>query len=110
MAARRSWLRTRQSLYLFLPCWRFRDRIREVSYRREMKMSEFWRSCSVSCGTSVCGLLWNSCQRGLSPCMSYCTVSERCQDGILAAERGIATWLVVQEILAELRKARYTAL
>jgi hypothetical protein len=30
--------------------------------------------------------------------MSYCTVSERCQDGILAAQPGIATWLVVQEI------------
>jgi hypothetical protein len=34
------------------------DRIREVLSRREMKMSEFWRSCSVSCGTSMFGLLW----------------------------------------------------
>jgi hypothetical protein len=35
------------------------DHIREELYRREMKMSEFWRSCSVSCGTSRFGLLWN---------------------------------------------------
>src|SRR2546425_9603279 len=83
MAVHLSWLHTRQSICSLLPCRQLPDRIQEALYRREMKMSEFSRSCSVSCGTSVCGLLWNSCQRGLSPCMPYCTVSERCQDGIL---------------------------
>src|SRR5262245_23423878 len=67
MAAHQSWLRTRQSLGLFLPCRRLPDRIREVLYRREMKMSEFWRSCSVSCGTSMFGLLWESSRRFLNP-------------------------------------------
>src|SRR6266436_4078518 len=93
MAVRRSWLRTRQSICSLLPCRQLPDHTREVFYRREMKMSEFWRSCSVSCGTSICGLLWNSGQWGLGPCMSYCTVSGRCQDGSLAVQLGIATWL-----------------
>src|SRR6266478_138197 len=60
MAARRSWLHTRQSLCSLLPCRRLPDRIREALYRREMKMSEFWRSCLVSCGTSIFGFLWES--------------------------------------------------
>src|SRR5713101_494431 len=59
MAARRSWLRTRQSICSLLPCRRLPDHIRAVLYRREMKMSESWISCSVSCGTSMFGLLWS---------------------------------------------------
>src|SRR5882672_469658 len=60
MAARRSWLHTRQSLCSLLPCQRLPDRIREALYRRGMKMSEFWISCSVSCGTFLFGFLWES--------------------------------------------------
>src|SRR6266481_3796714 len=104
MAERRSWLRTRQSLCLFLPCRRLPDRIREELYRREMKMSEFWLSCSVSCGTSMFGLLWKWSRRFLVPAFSYCTVSGGCQDGILRKQMGsrhgsrAARLLVVQEI------------
>ena len=44
---------------------------------------------------------------GFESCMSYCTVSERCQDGILALQLGIATWVVVQEIpIGTLRLSR----
>src|SRR5882724_2873833 len=53
MAALRSWLHTQQSICSLLPCRRLPDCIREVLYHREMKMSEFSRSCSVSCGTSM---------------------------------------------------------
>src|SRR6266849_11218837 len=60
MAARRSWLHTRQSLCSLLPCRRLPDRIREASYRPVMKMSESWLSCSVSCGTFLFGFLWES--------------------------------------------------
>src|SRR6266852_9434784 len=60
MAARRSWLHIRQSLCLLLPCRRLLDRIREALYRRGMKMSEFWISCLVSCGTFLFGFLWES--------------------------------------------------
>src|SRR6266849_10800562 len=60
MAARRSWLHTRQSLCSLLPCRRLPDRIREASYRRGMKMSEFWISYLVSCGTFLFGFLWES--------------------------------------------------
>src|SRR6266852_7141686 len=60
MAARRSWLRTRQSLCSLLRCRRLPDRIREAWYRRGMKMSESWLSCSVSCGTFLFGFLWES--------------------------------------------------
>src|SRR2546426_8245755 len=63
MAARRSWLHTRQSLCSLLPCRRLPDRIREALYRREMKMSEFWISCSVSCGTFLFGFLWENSRR-----------------------------------------------
>src|SRR6266850_3855489 len=60
MAERRSWLHTRQSLCSLLPCRRLPDRIREALYRRRMKMSEFWISCSVSCGTFLFGFLWEN--------------------------------------------------
>src|SRR5713226_9329941 len=60
MAARRSWLHIRQSLCSLLPCRRLPDRIREASYRRGMKMSESWLSCSASCGTFLFGFLWES--------------------------------------------------
>src|SRR5260221_4057043 len=78
-AAHRSWLHTRQSPYLLHPCRLLPDRIQEAWYHRGMKRSESWRSCLVSCGTSIYGLLWNSSQRGLGPCSSYCTVSKSCQ-------------------------------
>src|SRR5229473_3178780 len=58
MVARRSWLHTQQSLCSLLPCRRLPDRIQEALYRREMKTSVSYRSCSVSCGTSMFGLLW----------------------------------------------------
>src|SRR5437867_9158520 len=67
MAVRRSWLRTRQSLCLFLPCRRLPDRIREALYRHEMKMSEFSRSCSVSCGTCMLLVYCGSGAESLSP-------------------------------------------
>src|SRR5881296_1486349 len=53
MVVRRSALRIRQSLCSLLPCQRLLARIQEASYLPGMKMSEFWRSCLVSCGTSV---------------------------------------------------------
>src|SRR5260370_20833640 len=56
-----------------------------------MKMSESWLSCSVSCGTSLFGLLSGLSRQGLGPCMPYCTVSESCQDGILGIQIRIAT-------------------
>ncbi len=31
---------------------------------------------------------------GLSPCISYVTVSGTCQDGILAVQMGIAAWFI----------------
>src|SRR6266852_9528839 len=82
MAARRSWLRIRQSPCSLLPCRRLPGRIRQVSYHRGMKMSESLRSCLVSCGTSMFGRLWGWSLRVLGPYMPYCTVSETCQDGI----------------------------
>src|SRR6266852_9727916 len=63
MAARRSALHIRQSSCSLLPCQRLPDRIQEASYHRRMKMSEFWRSCLVSCGTSIFGFLWKSSQQ-----------------------------------------------
>src|SRR5260370_7804910 len=60
MAARRSWLHTRQSLCSLLPFRRLPDRIREALYRRGVKMSESCLSCSVSCGTFLIGFLWES--------------------------------------------------
>src|SRR5216684_4344227 len=63
MAARRSGLHIRQSPCSLLPCQRLPDRIQEASYHRRMKMSEFWRSWSVSCGTSVFGFLRESSQQ-----------------------------------------------
>src|SRR6266704_1535188 len=73
MAVRRSWLRTRQSLCLFLPCRRLPDRIREALYRHEMKMSEFSRSCSVSCGTCMLLVYCGSGDQVLQQCESYLT-------------------------------------
>jgi hypothetical protein len=44
---------------------------------------------------------------GFESCRSYCTVSERCQDGILALQLGITTWVAVQEIrIGTLRLSR----
>src|SRR5258707_2204743 len=57
MAARRSGLHIRQSPRSLLPCQQLPDRIQEASYHRRMKMSEFWRSCLISCGTSIFGFL-----------------------------------------------------
>src|SRR5712664_565866 len=67
MAAHRSALHIRQSSCSLLPCQRLPDRIQEASYHRRMKMSEFWRSCLVSCGTSVFGFLWKSSRRSWVP-------------------------------------------
>src|SRR5437016_11591445 len=64
MVARPSWLHIRQSPCSLLPCRRLLDRIREVLYRRGMKMSEFWISCLVSCGTFLFGFLWESSGQG----------------------------------------------
>src|SRR5689334_5247329 len=93
MAARRSWLHTLQSICSLLPCRRLPDHIREELYRREMKMSEFSRSC------------WSPAGR---PCLVYCgsgvggfeslyVISHRfrdvsrwhSRDGILAVQMGI---------------------
>src|SRR6266849_5571219 len=60
MAARRSRLRTRQSICSLLPCRQLPGRIRGALYRRQMKMSVSWISCSVSCGTFLFGFLWES--------------------------------------------------
>jgi len=67
------WLRAslrfifRNYIVLPLPCQRLPDRIQEASYHRWMKMSEFWRSCLDSCGTSAVGFLRKSSVRVLGP-------------------------------------------